>query len=198
MVETHPLSTDLLISLVFYAFALGSKEIGILYFPLVYLIFAKGRPSDKISGRATLPIFRVISFGVLAALYFAVRWLAFGAISLPAEDGVSFKETILTIPAIFVFYVRQIILPVWLGPNHDVRRIAEIKQTSQNAAQGDKFISGGSNRSRHPPNLIQKMCTSLKVSPCRRMCDIFRAGRTCAARPPVSIAKVHWLPLLKL
>ncbi len=125
-VKKHSVSIDLIIALIFYTFALGSKEVGILCFPLFYLIFAKGKSFDENRRVAASPFLRVVPFAALAVLYFAVRWLALGAISLPPEDGVSFKETILSIPAMFVFYIRQIIFPVWLGANHPLRPIVEI------------------------------------------------------------------------
>lgn len=110
---------DLIIALILYAFALGSKEVGILCFPLFFLIFAKF--TTKINAlKLTIP------FVLLAVVYFAARWLALGAISLPTEDGVGFKETILTVPSMFVFYIRQLIFPVWLGANHSLRPISEI------------------------------------------------------------------------
>ncbi len=125
-VRKHSVSIDLIVALIFYAFALGSKEIGILCFPLFYLIFEKADSSLENPRVAASPLLRVIPFAALAGLYFAARWLALGAISLTPEDGVSFNETILTIPAMFVFYIRQIIFPVWFGANHPLRPITEI------------------------------------------------------------------------
>lgn len=111
--------SDLLFALVFYAFALGSKEVAILCFPLFYLIFAKS--TDKKTA-----IKLIIPFFILAVLYFAARWFALGTFALPTEDGTSFGATILTIPAMFVFYLKQTIFPVWLGANHPLRSISEI------------------------------------------------------------------------
>lgn len=111
--------SDLIFALVFYAFALGSKEVAILCFPLFYLIFAKS--TDKKTA-----IKLIIPFFILAVLYFAARWFALGTFALPTEDGTSFGATILTIPAMFVFYLKQTIFPVWLGANHPLRSISEI------------------------------------------------------------------------
>ncbi len=121
-------SIDLIIALIFYAFALGSKEVGILCFPLFYLIFANKQIKPEAENRraSASPFLRVIPFAALAVFYFAARWLALGAFSLPPENGASLTETILTIPAMFVFYIRQMIFPVWLGANHPLRTISEI------------------------------------------------------------------------
>ncbi len=117
LITVKPL--DLIITLIFYAFALGSKEIGILCFPLFFLIFSR-------STNKTNAVKMTIPFVIIAILYFAARWLALGAISLPPEDGVSLTATIRTIPAMFVFYLEQIIFPVRLAVNHSLRPLAEI------------------------------------------------------------------------
>ncbi len=111
---------DLVIALIFYTFALGSKEVGILCFPLFFLIFAKSATKSN-AVKLTIP------FIALAVLYFAARWLALGAISFPPEDGgVGFYQTILSIPSMFVFYLRQMIFPYWLGANHPLRPVSGI------------------------------------------------------------------------
>lgn len=118
-------STDLIFALILYAFALGAKEVGILCFPLFYLIF--NDKSDDSRRVAASPFLRVVPFIALAVLYFAARWLALGAISFPPEDGgVSFYQTILSIPSMFVFYLRQMIFPYWLGANHPLRPVSAI------------------------------------------------------------------------
>ena len=110
---------DLILALFFYTFALGSKESAILCFPLFYLIFAKsvGKPTAL---RLTIP------FLVAAILYFLVRLFVLGVISLPVDEGVSLSSTILTIPAMFVFYLKQICFPLHLGVNHSLRPVTEI------------------------------------------------------------------------
>src|SRR5215203_39545 len=71
---------DLLTALVFYALALGAKEIGILCFPLFFLIFAKSALKRN-AAKLTVP------FAALAVLFFVARWLVLGAISLSPEGG---------------------------------------------------------------------------------------------------------------
>lgn len=122
-------SIDLIFALIFYAFALGAKEVGILCFPLFYLIFANNQANSDSENHhvATSPFLRVVPFIALAVLYFALRWLALGAISFPPEDGgVPLFQTILSIPSMFVFYLKQIIFPYWLGANHPLRPVSAI------------------------------------------------------------------------
>lgn len=105
---------DLIFALVFYAFALGSKEVGILCFPIFMLIFAKESGKQN-AIKLTIP------FTIFAAIYFVARFFAIGAISHPTEDAVGFRQMIFTIPAMFVFYLKQTIFPLWLGANHPLR-----------------------------------------------------------------------------
>jgi protein O-mannosyl-transferase len=110
--------SDLIFALVFYAFALGSKEVAILCFPLFYLTFAKS--SDKQTAlKLTIP------FLTVAVLYFALRWFALGALVLPTDEIITFGSMILTIPAMFVFYLKQMIFPLRVGANHSLRPVTE-------------------------------------------------------------------------
>lgn len=117
-------SLDLILSLTFFALALGAKEVALLCIPLFYLIFT--RTDDEKDKQIAAPaFFRIVPFLLVGAVYFAARWIVLGAISKPAEDAASFGSAILTVPAIFVFYIKQIIFPLWLGANHPLRPIAQ-------------------------------------------------------------------------
>lgn len=105
---------DLLFALVFYAFALGAKEVGLLCFPVFALIFAS-RTGKANALKLTVP------FAVCAVLYFVARYFVIGALAHPTEDAVGLREAILTIPSMFVFYLKQTVLPLSLGANHPLR-----------------------------------------------------------------------------
>jgi tetratricopeptide (TPR) repeat protein len=118
-------SFDLILSITFYALALGAKEVALLCIPLFYLIFA--RTDDKKSLRvAASPFLRVIPFLLVGAVYFAARWIILGAVSKSAEDAATFGSAILSVPAMFVFYLKQMIFPVWLGANYSLRPVVQI------------------------------------------------------------------------
>lgn len=110
---------NLILGLIFYAFALGSKEVAILCFPLFYLIFARFADKKTVV-KLTIP------FLTVAFLYFLLRRFTLGAFSLPVEDSPNFFQTVLTIPAMFVFYLKQMLFPLWLGVNHPLRPVSEI------------------------------------------------------------------------
>jgi tetratricopeptide (TPR) repeat protein len=131
--KSHEKSTffsrlDLPLALIFYAFALGSKEIGILCFPLFYFIFKNNQINfeDNNPRVSASPFLLVVPFIALAILYFAARWLVLRAISLPPEDGgAPFYQAVLSTPQIFVFYLRQMLFPLWLGANYPLRSVSD-------------------------------------------------------------------------
>lgn len=109
----------LLAALLLYAVALGAKEIGVLCLPLYYFVLSNENEtqSDK------RPL---IAFGVVAAVYFALRWVVLGAFSRPPEDAVGVGSAILSVPSIFVFYLRQVFFPYWLGANYPLEPVSQI------------------------------------------------------------------------
>ncbi|MGC2234870.1 MAG: hypothetical protein WA584_01745 [Pyrinomonadaceae bacterium] len=122
-------SFDLILSITFYALALGAKEVALLCIPLFYLIFT--RTEDEKNGRAAASSFiRIVPFLLVGAVYFAARWIILGAISKPAEDAANFGSAVLSVPAMFVFYLKQIIFPVWLGANYSLRPVIQIDLTN--------------------------------------------------------------------
>lgn len=116
---------NLIVALIFYAFALGSKEVAIICFPLFYLIFANRNDTEKPLISAS-QILRTMPFAALSVLFFAARYIVLGAISLPPGDAhAGLKETILTAPSAFVFYLKQMLFPVWLGANYSLRPVSD-------------------------------------------------------------------------
>ena len=135
---------NLIIALVFYALALGAKEVAMLCFPVYFLIFShrlnyrngtheksknqKDKSKNELNEQARkTSVFNAgVAFGVLAAAYFFIRWAILGKISQPAEDAAGFSSAILSVPAVFVFYLKQIIFPVTIGTNHALRPVESI------------------------------------------------------------------------
>jgi len=119
------------LSLIFYAIALGAKEAGILCFPVYWLVFKRQEsesPAKKTPFSAAGDS-RFLVYPAIAAAYFVLRWLVIGRIALPREDAVSLGSTVLTLPAIFVFYIKQMIFPLWLGTNYSLRPVTELNFT---------------------------------------------------------------------
>ena len=112
----------IVLSAVFYAVALGAKEIGILCFPIFYFIVAN-KKEDQNPGENNLSLFL---FGGIAAGYFLLRLAVLGAVSRPPENAVGFAESILSAPAMFVFYLKQIVFPVTLSINYPLSAVNRI------------------------------------------------------------------------
>ena len=112
------------LALFLYAVALGAKEVAFLYPAIVMvLVLSKMSQSETKSGwskaiRITWP------FAVVAVLYLVVRLSILGIIERLPGNGASLGQAILTAPAVFAFYLRQMIFPFWIGPSYPLRAIS--------------------------------------------------------------------------
>jgi protein O-mannosyl-transferase len=118
-----------------YLVALGAKEVAILYPLMIVALFYPGRDPDE----RGVPWARALSiawpFAVAAAVYLLVRQSILGIIQRLPEAGASLGETILSLPAVFAFYLRQMIVPYWIGPAHPLRAV-----TTENIGAGNFLI----------------------------------------------------------
>ena len=137
-------SLNLLIALVLYALALGAKEVAMLCFPVYFLIFSyrqnsadetettskkhkkKSKDEQTEIERKTSVFNSTVAFGVLAAAYFFIRWAVLGRISQSAEDAAGLYNAVLSVPSVFVFYLKQIIFPITIGTNYPLRPVETI------------------------------------------------------------------------
>lgn len=113
---------DLVLTAVLYAVALGAKEIGIIALPIFYAIVRK-RPDGAEAGKGNV-LMAVIS-GV-AVCYFLLRMAVLDSVSRPVPGAAGFFESVLTAPAIFVFYLRQIVFPTTLSINYPLTAVGDI------------------------------------------------------------------------
>jgi predicted negative regulator of RcsB-dependent stress response len=109
------------LALALYLVALGAKEIAILY-PLVVVAVLWRRERDPenegVSWARALSI--AWPFAAAAIAYFIARQSILGTVQL-SKSEVSLGETILTAPAVFAFYLRQMISPYGIGPSYPLR-----------------------------------------------------------------------------
>lgn len=107
-----------------YGLALGAKEMALL-FPVVVAVLAYQPGQEPTNSNRVWT--RVVSmtwpFVVLAIIYFFTRRSILGAIQRFPEGGASLLESILTAPAVFAFYLRQMLGPIWLGPSYPLRAV---------------------------------------------------------------------------
>lgn len=112
---------NIALAVVFYLLALGAKEIAFLCLPIFYFIFARSDGEEKGSG---IPM--LTPFAIAAAGWFFVRWLILGSLSRPAEEATSTINAVLSVPAAFVFYLKQIFFPYWLSVNYGLRPVEQV------------------------------------------------------------------------
>ena len=116
---------NLAVSLLFYLLALGSKEIALFCIPIFVLVLGRrGDDTTFLKAVTANKAWRSASVYLAAAVaYFFVRAYILGAISRPVENSPTLPSALLTAPSVFLFYVRQIIFPFWLGPNYPLRPV---------------------------------------------------------------------------
>lgn len=109
-------------SLVLYAVALLAKEIAILLPAVVWgaawwFVF----PALPIAVRRRRVAILVAPYAVLAGAYFLVRWAALGFFQAGWQFGP--LTFVATLPAVLLFYLRQIFFPAWLALGYPIRAI---------------------------------------------------------------------------
>ncbi len=107
----------LALTVLLYGLALGTKEIGILCLPIYYLVLAGERPEGSKVRAIAVPL---VSLAAVAAVYLVLRWYILGFISRSPDDAPSLAATVVTLPLIFAFYLRQIFFPYWMAFNYPV------------------------------------------------------------------------------
>ncbi len=110
-------------ALVLYAVALGAKEVAIL-FPLVVLVLLRNKREEnekEVSWSQALSI--AWPFGAAAVVYLITRASILGATQQLPEGSASLGDAILTAPAVFAFYLRQMIAPYSIGPSYPLRAV---------------------------------------------------------------------------
>lgn len=105
-----------------YLIALGAKEMALL-FPLliVGLLYRTEREPREGKNSWSRIVALTWPFAALAIAYFLVRRSILGITQLRPEGGASLSEAILTAPSVFAFYLRQMIVPFWIGPSYPLR-----------------------------------------------------------------------------
>ena len=107
-------------ALAFYAVALGAKEVAVLY-PLIVVAVLYDENQNRFSWSRVFSI--VWPFAIVSVIYLITRYAILGVMQQRASGGASSIETILSAPAVFAFYLRQMIAPYWIGPSYPLRAV---------------------------------------------------------------------------
>lgn len=118
----------LALTIILYAIALGAKEIGIVCLPIYYFVLTDRGAADKSkAGEDKMPL---VALAIVAVGYFLFRWSIIGAVSNPPDDAVAFGPAMMSLPSMFVFYLRQVFAPVSLAANYPLTPVTEIGLTN--------------------------------------------------------------------
>lgn len=112
------------LAIALYLIALGAKEVAILY-PLIVVVLLWRREQDHAAkGHSWVRILSMaFPFAVVALAYAIVRQSIIGMTPRLPEGGATLADTLLTVPALGAFYLRQMIIPFWIGPSYPLRAV---------------------------------------------------------------------------
>ena len=116
-------------AVVFYLFAICTKEIAI-FFPVIVALLRATDPEVRASARdraarwkaTLLPAF---PFAAMALLFLVARHFVLGLTQIRYPWSPPTLTVIATLPAVIVFYVRQMVFPYWVGWSYPLRAVAQ-------------------------------------------------------------------------
>ncbi len=124
------------LSIALYVVALGAKEIAILFPLIVVAVLCR---SDHDLGEKSGSWAKIVKiawpFAAVAIVYLITRQSVLGAAERFPEGAASLRAAILTVPAVFAFYLRQAVVPFWIGPSYPLRAV-----TLENIGVGNFII----------------------------------------------------------
>jgi protein O-mannosyl-transferase len=115
-------TNHLILTVLLYAFALGAKEVGILCLPIYYFVLRDGEAETKKTDNNT----PLLILGAVAVVYFLARYAVIGAIARPPDDAVALGDSVMSVPMMFAFYVRQIFAPIWVAINYPITPVTQV------------------------------------------------------------------------
>ncbi|NNE66859.1 MAG: phospholipid carrier-dependent glycosyltransferase [Pyrinomonadaceae bacterium] len=110
---------DFAVSVGSFVLALGAKEVALLCIP-VYLLLESRQSNDK---KAAARYWPTAVFAAVGGLFFLLRWIVLGEVQRMAPGAASFGSIPLTAPTVLLFYLKQSLFPLVLGPNYPLRPI---------------------------------------------------------------------------
>ena len=114
----------LLLMILLYAAALGSKEIGILCLPIYYFVLKDDADGTEVKlSSLNTPL---LALAAAAIAYFLIRLSIIGAIARPPDDAVALFDAVMSVPQMFAFYVKQIFAPIFVAINYPISPVKEI------------------------------------------------------------------------
>jgi Tfp pilus assembly protein PilF len=105
-----------------YVLAVTTKEIAILFPVVVALVRYTELPTGDLARlkRAVVP---ALPFAVVAAMFLVARQVVLGRAQLAMPGQPGFLVTLATLPLVLCYYLRQIMLPYWIGWSYPARAL---------------------------------------------------------------------------
>ena len=108
-----------------YAVGLLAKESAIV-FPLLVAIAAweiRAHPGDSGRQRLRRAVLAALPFAAIGIGLFALRWSLLGRFQIETPWRLGAFDLLLNAPQLVAFYLRQALLPLWLGPSYPLRAL---------------------------------------------------------------------------
>ena len=106
-----------------YVIAQGAKEVAIFHAVLVALFVVAVDPNDE--GRTRRAVMTAVPFAVVGVVYLVVRRVVLGPGGQHVWGDGQPMILLSTAPALGAFYLRQILMPIELGPGYPLRPITD-------------------------------------------------------------------------
>ena len=105
-------------------FALFTKEAALLL-PLLVAALTWSHDPDLAPGdRLRTSLRAMLPYAVLAGAFLLLRQQVIGGFATPTPWRLSPLDLAASLPGVFAFYLRQVFLPLWVGPSYPLRGIA--------------------------------------------------------------------------
>jgi len=110
-------------AVVLHVAALAVKEIAVLFPAVVAVAWAATRKESSPRRRAAGALGAAAPFAVASALYLVARVLLLGRVQVATRWSMGLPGILLNAPQLLVFYLRQSLWPVSLGPSYPLRAV---------------------------------------------------------------------------
>ncbi len=111
----------MLLSIVMFTFALGAKEIAIMALPIFLIVAGRDGAATRCFTRPALTA--LIPYALVAVAYFGARLIVIGKFGHAVENAASVQSAFFSAPAVFLFYLKQLVFPLTISINYPMRPV---------------------------------------------------------------------------
>ncbi len=111
-------------SLGLFALAMGAKEVAVVLPVVLFLLCWQGTAIGPFRRTARQAAMETLPYWGVMALFLLTRWAVLGQTQIETPWHRSLWEAMLTVPSLVMFYLRQCVFPLWLGPSYPLRAVS--------------------------------------------------------------------------